>query len=79
MFSVHDILTGVGETSELDALREVLGTKHSKVVVLDDEARRRALQKRMERQQLRLAFLQPGPALRPLREGSIDYLVENPV
>ena len=57
MYSVHDILTGMGETSELNALREVvrslLYSSNSKVVVLDDEARRRALQKRMERQHSR--------------------------
>jgi hypothetical protein len=62
MNSVHDILTGVGETSELDALREVLGAKHSKVVVLDDEACRRALKKRMERQQLKPRHFATGPA-----------------
>jgi hypothetical protein len=57
MYSVHDILTGMGETSELDALREVvrsiLDPRESKVIVLDEEARRRALQKRLERQQVR--------------------------
>jgi hypothetical protein len=56
MYSVYDILTGVGETSELTVLREVVWSprhRHkSKVIVLDDEARQRALQKRMERQQL---------------------------
>ena len=54
MYSVHDILTGMAETSELNALREivrsVLCPQNSKVVVLDDEARNRALQKRLERQ-----------------------------
>jgi hypothetical protein len=57
MYSVHDILTEMAETSELDALREgvhsVLYLRESKVIVLDEEARRRALQKRMERQQVR--------------------------
>ena len=57
MYSVHDILTGMGETSELDALREVVRSvlypRESKVIVLDEEARRRALQKRLERQQVR--------------------------
>jgi hypothetical protein len=54
MYSVHDIFTGAGETSELNALREVvhllLYPANPKVVVLDDEARKRALQKQMERQ-----------------------------
>ena len=57
MYSVHDILTGMGETSELDALREVVRSvlypRKSNVIVLDDEARRRALQKRLEQQQVR--------------------------
>ena len=57
MYSVYGILTGVEETSELNALREVvcsvLYRPESNVVVLDEEARRRAFQKRMERQQSR--------------------------
>ena len=57
MHSVRDILTGMAETSELDALREVVRSvlypRESKVIVLDEEARRRALQKRLERQQVR--------------------------
>ena len=57
MYSVHDILTGMGETSEFDALREVVRSvlypRESNVLVLDEEARRRALQKRLERQQVR--------------------------
>ena len=56
MYSVHDILTGIGETSEFDALRQVVRSvlypQESKVIVLDEEARRRALQKRLERQQV---------------------------
>jgi hypothetical protein len=57
MYSVHEILTGIGETSEMDALRElvhsVLYPLESKVIVLDEQARKRALQKRLEREQVR--------------------------
>ena len=53
MQSVHEILTGIGDTSELQALREilrpVLPSRSSKIAILDDEARQRAVQKRMER------------------------------
>ena len=57
MHSVHDILTGMAETSELDALKEVVRSvlypRESNVIVLDEVARRRALEKRLERQQVR--------------------------
>jgi len=66
MYSVHDILTGMGETSESDALREmlrsVLHPRESNVIVLDEEARRRALQKRLERQQARQCIFAVGTA-----------------
>jgi hypothetical protein len=57
MYFVYDILTGVGgETSELSVLRDVVCSlryrQKSNVIVLDDEARQRALQKRIERQPL---------------------------
>src|SRR4051812_31271808 len=49
MQSVHEVLTGIGDTSELFALREMLRPmlppQSSKMAVLDDEAGHRALQK----------------------------------
>jgi hypothetical protein len=57
MYSVRDILTGMAETSEVEALREVVRSvlcpQDSNVVVLNDEARKRALRKRLEGQQSR--------------------------
>jgi hypothetical protein len=57
MYSVHDILTRMRETSEFIAPGGGVGSVQcaadSKVVVLDDEARRRALRKRLERQHSR--------------------------
>jgi hypothetical protein len=57
MHSVHDVLTGMEQTSELNGLREVLCCllypSSSKVIVLNEEARGRALQKRMEQQHAR--------------------------
>jgi hypothetical protein len=56
MYSLREIPTGIEDASELNALREsllpmppLLPSSSAKIAVLDNEARQRALQKRLER------------------------------
>jgi hypothetical protein len=69
MQSVNEILTewaaGTEHTAEQGLIENLLTERPSNIIVLDEQARRRALQKKLERQHPRNASVQQQPLESP--------------